>query len=844
MAKKTPQQNSDDLAKSLKIQREINDLIEQERAAAFGITNAYREQQRVKSEQRKILDEIRVIQERTVKSSKDLSKTDEERIKQLGKQNAELEKQVQRREQYKKLEAGLLNTTKTYLGYLMQADKAIRQTNLNLGITGQRADMVRKNFEDSAVQLANLGLGLSDLGEIQSAYADETGRQTLLYKESAVAIGQIAKGTTLGAEGAAKLAGQLELMGYNAENTNKTVQAIVDSSEKFGVNSNRILKSMNANFKRFSSYGFKTGVAGMSDMAMYGEKFKVSMESTLNAADKARTLEGAVDMASKLQILGGEFAKSDPFKFLHDSRNDPAKFMQSINEMTKGMATMKKTADGFSFELASPQARDMIAQAAQALGMSTEELTEQAIQMNKIQEMRRQTSGIGILSKEDRDTIEGMAQFEKSTGKFYVSINGVKKGLSELGKEELNQLKVQKTSLEDRAKNAQTFDEQLNITLQELKATFLPILRGINSIFEQLKPIFKTVTSLFDSVPEWGKQGMAMVAGLGLVTAGLFKAGSMLKSTFGMIKGAGGLLSGGAGKGIASAVGKGAGEAIGGGAAAAGGAASKGGGGIAGAMKGINPKTLLAAGAAALMFGAGIGIAAKGISELSKSLKDLDPEQLATLKDIMLDMTVMFGAFALGLTVVAFAGGAAAEPLMAFGGAVLLIGGGIGIAAAGIGYMATGMAELMKTIDPNTVTTAALGIAGIAGSLALMSTTGLIGLLALGGTLALLSSYSDDMERIGNAFGNIAVVLNSDGGNLQETANAIKTIAEADIGNNSALSKLAEMMNKPLKVEFDKKEVALNVNTTLNVDGKKLATMSNLKEHVTVEAFNSQKGKS
>jgi hypothetical protein len=604
---------------------------------------------------------------------------------------------------------------------------------------------------------------------------------------------------------------------------------------------------MNANFKRFASYGFKTGVAGMSDMAMYSEKFKVSMESTLNAADKARTLEGAVELASKLQVLGGEFAKTDPFKMLYESRNDPKKFMQSINEMTKGMASLRKTSEGFEFDLTSPQSRDMLAKAAEALGMSTEELTEQAIQMSKIQEMRRQLSGSGILNPQDRELIEGMAQFEKGTGKFYVMVNGQKKELSKLNKTEIEGLKSQKTSLEERAKAAQTFDEQLKATVEGLKAALLPMLRGINGILEFISPMLKSINTMFDSVPEWGKSAMKWVAAAGIVLATGVKLSGVLGKTFSAMKAAGGMLGSyfskkGSGSVIESTVADKAKESAGG---ALANTAKEGAGGVSESvtktMKQFSPKTILAMGAAFLALGAGIWMAAKGIAGLAESMKGLDEKQIDGLVKVVAIMTVGMIGLAAALMLLPAPAAAAAGPLLAVGGAILMMGAGIGIAAAGLGYMAEGMSSLMKAIDPNTIIQSAIGIGGIATSLMILSTTGLVGMLALTGVLKLLSMYGSDMERIGNAFKNIGTVLSADASNFTATANAIKTIAEADVSNNSALSQLAQMFNKPLKVEFDKKEVALNVNTIISVDGRKMA--SSISRQMAEVSVDAQKGR-
>ncbi|GAH11169.1 unnamed protein product, partial [marine sediment metagenome] len=132
------------------------------------------------------------------------------------------------------------------------------------------------------------------------------------------------------------------------------------------------------------------------------------MGQMLDSAEKARTLKGAVELAAQLQVMGGEFAKSDPFELLFLSRNDPAAYTQKINEMTQGIVTWKKNADGGFEKFISPADRDRLEAVGKALGMQSGQLIEQSLRMADITKMRRQMVGIGA-NKEQMDLVEGMA---------------------------------------------------------------------------------------------------------------------------------------------------------------------------------------------------------------------------------------------------------------------------------------------------------------------------------------------------------------------------------------------------------------------------------------------------
>ena len=95
-------------------------------------------------------------------------------------------------------------------------------------------------------------------------YADETGRARVLSSQMAEDILAVGKGTGLGVEQAAKLGAQFELMGFDARKTIDYVQGIVDTSERMGVNTTKVLKNLNDNFKRLNTYSFRSGSKGIA----------------------------------------------------------------------------------------------------------------------------------------------------------------------------------------------------------------------------------------------------------------------------------------------------------------------------------------------------------------------------------------------------------------------------------------------------------------------------------------------------------------------------------------------------------------------------------------------------
>lgn len=679
-------------------------------------------------------------------------------------------------------------------------DKPIRDTILELGLGAEKGQQIRDAFYEAAPKAAQLGANMKDLYAIQKSYTEESGRAVALTGKQLTNITEIGKGTSLGVSAAGQLVAQFEQLGINTEKTRDIVQGIVDSSERMGVNVNKVLKVVSGNFKQLNTFAFKDGVKGMGKMAQYAEKFKISFDSTINSAEQARTLDGAIEMASQLQTLGGEFTKADPFELFHLSRNDPAKYTQRLNEMTKGMSQLIKTADGFQLKIA-PVDLDRLREVAKATGQDFQNLVEQANRMTEIQTMNKQLMGTAF-SKQDRELIQSLAKLDTKSGIYSV----LGKDISKLSAQEVQSLQIQQKTLKERAEASQTFDEKFANTINSMKLTLLPLLDGINAVFDTVHPFLKGIADFVGDQPKWAKTGLAWVGGM--LGAGILLG--KVANTFKSIPFLGKLMSGGGG-----AIAKGAGSA----ANSGGGALGKAIGGKGGFGSGAG------IGAAGLGIGAGVGVAAAGISKLADSMSKLNKDQVDALETIATTLAISFPLAAVGVGILAAVAAPAAVPLLALGAAIFAIGAGIGVAAAGIGYMAGGFSQLLSAASPEKVFALAAGVTALGGAMTMLAGGSIISLFAGGGAFAmlgLLSTRADAFERIGNSMKDIAVVLNSDGKGLEKLKDTLDSIQNIN-SSGGMLAELKSLFKEGLKVKFDEKNVSMNVNVSLEVDSEVIA---------------------
>jgi hypothetical protein len=779
--------------------------------------------QQIMAERQRTINELlsraNELQDEDIKKLDQLVVKQNEAVAAEKKINDQLDKQRKNRQEVVSLAKALADSIKEGWKYLQESDKVIRSTILNLGMSGAKAEAMRRSFEGSAKIVTRLGGSIADIQTIQQGFADETGRARALTAGMVEDITMIGKGTGLGIEQATKLGAQFEFMGLDAKRSMDYVQGIVDTSERMGVNTTKVLKNVGDNFKKLNTYSFTSGVKGMAKMAEDAEKFQVSMDTALSAADAAKGLEKAIDLAANLQVMGGEFAKTDPFEWMYLARNEPEKLTQKISEMTRGLVTFKKNSEGVFEKFISPADRDRLSAVAKSLGISNEEMIKITQRRADLDKMNKELGGTGLTARE-KELVEGAAVFNSKSGKFQVELAGSMKDISTLTSTQAKSFVLEQKTLEERAKQALTFDQTFKATIETLKASLLPLLKGVNMA---LKPL----AALADLASKGG-WGVAGAAGI-LITAGLLWKGVTNKLSNVVSE----WVQKSGGKGISGFIGRtGAGTAAGQAESTIAEKGTKGLSGLAEQRRGIGQGAAMAGkgsmmmkggagiGAAALGIGAGIGLAAIGISKLADSMSKLDKTQIWALPVTVLALAGAFAVFAPAIIAVGTAGTVSAVGLLALGGAVLGIGAGIGLAAAGIGYMAKGIGEMATSAKGAGADMLQLGegIAVMAAGMALFSAGGL-GLVVFATTLNRIAKHADDLGKVGDAFREINAVMRGSKDDFKAVEDAVNAISTMNTKGGSTFAQLANLLSKPLKVEFDNKgAVQLRADITLDID--------------------------
>lgn len=194
-------------------------------------------------------------------------------------------------------------------------------------------------------------------------------------------------------------------------------------------------------------------------------------------------------------------------------------------------------------------------------------------------------------------------------------------------------------------------------------------------------------------------------------------------------------------------------------------------------LKGLDPKVLLAIGAAILMIGAAISMVVLSMALLMNVMKGMTAGEIIGGISILV---VIMGSFIAMVAILAGVSTAAAAPIAALGGAILMIGGAIALVVASVALLVLSMAFLFTVMKDTVGGEMIAGILTLTNALLMMVAVVGPGFFVMGAALLSLGVIA---AATGGLFKDL-------GANLLNTGTGLKLIAD---NTNAAISGLTQL---------------------------------------------------
>ena len=132
---------------------------------------------------------------------------------------------------------------------------------------------------------------------------------------------------------------------------------------------------LSKNLKFAQRYKFKGGVKGLAKMSSEALKLWLDLDGIAGLADKVFRPEGAIEMAAKLQTMGGAFAQmANPMELMFKARNDFAGFAKDIGKATSEF--VEYNAEQGTFDIKGGLAADRMREIANMTGLGVDKLQD------------------------------------------------------------------------------------------------------------------------------------------------------------------------------------------------------------------------------------------------------------------------------------------------------------------------------------------------------------------------------------------------------------------------------------------------------------------------------------
>jgi len=429
---------------------------------------------------------------------------------------------------------------------MLEFDKIIHDTQKTTGImfTENAARMT-----ELTVKTAKFGMSIEDTAAFMGTLGEEL--RTIDFNVLSQAtddLKAIQLATGMSAESMGVMAGEMMRMGDSSETVRDAMSDANVMAKRFGVSSKKVLEGISRNITKMRTMGFQGGEKSLMKMVATAERLRMNVDEIFDVADKARNIEGAMQMAAELQLAGGSFANINPMDLLASARKDPAALQKILTTMGKDIGNFVKNANGEMEYVFDAVDKDRLQIVADATGQTLDSI-QKGIQKNaedaKKMNLMPDITFEGLKDKDgkaiDPDSIKNtLMDSVDMTGKVLEGSVLDKAGIKNLGEitqeqaKKIMQDQIEKDkNLEKQAKQNQGFQDALTAfknTFMNLLTVFEPVIEALTSAIQWL---IDNKWALFTvAIIAMAAKLPALIAGMGKMAGGLADVGTKFGSMF------------------------------------------------------------------------------------------------------------------------------------------------------------------------------------------------------------------------------------------------------------------------------------------------------------------------
>lgn len=312
----------------------------------------------------------------------------------------------------KLLTSGISEVNNEILDQLTRESQLKNEINSKTTLTLKLSKQLREDILESAINAAEFGFTINELGELYTGLVEKSGRFGLINKDTMDLAAPVARSLSMSMSDLSETINEFEKVGKGANDTLETIFDVGRKSMTLGLSGRKIVSDLQTNLSKLNEYGFKNGVNGLAEMVRKSNEFRMSIEESFKIADKVMNPEGALELTANLQVLGGAIGDfNDPLKLMYMATNNVEGLQDALIGAAGSLTTYNQ--EQGKFEITGVNLRRAKEMATQ-LGISYQELAKGAIAAAERSAAASDLMMTGLrMDDEEKELLMNLARMEK-----------------------------------------------------------------------------------------------------------------------------------------------------------------------------------------------------------------------------------------------------------------------------------------------------------------------------------------------------------------------------------------------------------------------------------------------
>lgn len=424
---------------------------------------------------------------------------------------------------------------------MLETNQIVKDTQKDFGLMFGKEGLSYKDMAMLTSESAKFGMSTKDTLQMMGELGEELRTTDTKYLASATEhFLAIQKATGISSEEVTTIAGEMMRAGQSAGEVEDYMQGANKMAKLFGVNSKKVLQGVARNMEKMRQMGFKGGEESLTRVVATAERLRMNVDEIFDVAQRARSIEGAMEMASELQLAGGSFANINPMDLLSAARKGPDELQKILTQMGGDIGSWNKETGKFQFD---PVDVDRLQMVADATGQSLDSIQKMIqknaedarkeqfmpdLQMGEIMGPDGKPLDQGMMTNMLKDSLDVDGEIIKGSLLDKAGIKDIKDLTNEQAKSIMEEYANDQKSLEEQAKNNQSFQDAIT--------AFKDSVMNLFTVFQPILEIFTSFVQTLNEFSPVGKMLGAAIIGFIAFSPKIVAAADAMKSAFGGIK--------------------------------------------------------------------------------------------------------------------------------------------------------------------------------------------------------------------------------------------------------------------------------------------------------------------